>query len=108
MGILAQQLQTMSIFGDISPLMVALDGLQTQIPGNNDSSEVHCQFRQLLWETWLNSFQLDPQLLLTPAEKQTLTDYFSACYLLVKCRDVTRSITLGTWEAISGRMVQAI
>jgi hypothetical protein len=108
-GIVAQQLQTMSVFGDISPLVVALDELQTQIPGNNDSSEVHCQFRQLLWETWLNSFQLDPQLLnLTPGEKQTLTDYFSACYLLVKCRDVARNITPGTWEAISGRMVQAI
>ena len=109
LGIVAQQLQTFSVFGDISPLLEGLNALQTSIPGNNDSSEVHCQFRQVLWETWLNSFQLDPQLLdLTPGEKQALTDYFYACYLLVKCRDVARSITPGTWEVISGRMVQAI
>jgi hypothetical protein len=107
LSILAQQLQTIPVFADLSPVIAGLESLQSEIPSNNDSVEVHTQFRQVLWETWLNNLKLDPNLLaLSSEERQSLSNYFSGCDLLVKCRESALHITPATWEMISGRMLQ--
>lgn len=107
LSILAQQLQTIPVFNDLSKIIAELESLQSEIPSNNDSVEVHTQFRQLLWETWLTNLQIDTKLLkLSSEEKQSLSNYFSGCDLLVRCRDAAFDVTPDTWEMISDRMIQ--
>lgn len=107
LSILAQQLQTIPVFNDLSKLIADLESLQSQIPSNNDSVEVHTQFRKLLWKTWLSHLNLDPQMLeLSSEEKQSLIDYFSGCDLLVKCKAAALDVTPDTWQIISQRMLQ--
>ena len=106
-SILAQQLQTIPIFADISSLIAGLESLQAEIPSNNDSAQVHGQFRQSIWATWLASLEIDAnRLQLTATEQRSLSEYFAGCCLLVKCRSAAVDVSPDTWQIICERIVK--
>ncbi|MBD2603113.1 NACHT domain-containing protein [Scytonema hofmannii FACHB-248] len=105
---LATELDQIKIFKPVNftVLIARLKELKAQIPYNNQFQQVHRQFVDRLIQTWLNAFNLTPEMVdLSAEELQALDNYLYANYLIIQCKQAAVRVSPQTWEAIEARML---
>lgn len=106
--ILAREYEKLKISQSTIQFISELEALQDCVPGNNESLEVHQQFRYRLRETWLKTFNISPNLVnLSLTERASLSNYLYANCLMVQCYQAAAEVNPEIWEAIEKRMLIA-
>ena len=68
---------------------------------------MHREFFDRIHQTWLNGFNLEPELLnLSKQEVDILKNYFYANQLILQCKQTAVRVSPKTWEEIEKKMLQ--
>lgn len=80
--------------------------MRTKISKKDQPIKVHKQFAKQLFETWLNAFDLNLDMINLSIEELEEIDenYFYIYNLMLQCKDAAELVTNKTWEAIEKRM----
>lgn len=93
---------------DFSQLVSQLNDLKTQVPNQNDTSEIRVSFANSILEFWCQALHLNPDLL-TPSDDEikALNNYFYANELMIRCKESAVRVSPQVWAEIDGRMITA-
>jgi NACHT domain len=88
---------------DLSKLINDLDLLELRIP--NDE-QLRQQFTQKLIQTWLQAFQLAPEMLeFDQSELKAIDNYLYAIKLIIDCRKAAVRVNTSAWGKIESRLL---
>ena len=104
--ILAREYEKLKFSQKNNQFIAELEALQEFIPGNNEPLENHQLFRNRIQETWLKTFNINPDLVnLSLAEKMSLGNYLYINCLMVQCYQAAAEVSPEIWQAIEERML---
>jgi hypothetical protein len=67
---------------------------------------VRQSFAHRFKETWVNAFNLTPELVnLSRKEIKAMDDYFYANHLIIQCKEAAVRVSPKTWHSIESRML---
>nr|NMG19777.1 histidine kinase [Brasilonema bromeliae SPC951] len=104
----ATELEKIKIFHSVDfPVLIAqLRKSKSTIPNDKQPQEVRRAFVEQLLQTWLNAFNLTPEMVnLSKEELQALDNYFYANYFIIQCKQAAVRVSPKTWEAIEEGML---
>ncbi|MBD1930558.1 MULTISPECIES: NACHT domain-containing protein [Cyanophyceae] len=104
----ARELDKLKIFNNINfaVLVARLEALKAKIPDDKQPLEVRGEFAYRLFQTLLNAFNLNLEMVnLTEEEIKALDNYFYANYLIIQCKQAAVRVSPKTWEEIEERML---
>lgn len=91
---------------NLTVLTERLKLFQSQVPDDNQPYEVRRAFADQIRQLWLDTLQLDPELLQwSEDELSILASYLYANELMVRCKEAAVRVTPQVWEGIEGRML---
>ncbi len=87
-------------------LLKLLQKLKLLIPTQATSPYQKQIFQTKLLKLWFNALGIEPDdWQLSPADAQSLADYFYICELMVRCKQLAVRVSPGIWAGIESRMV---
>ena len=106
---LSKELERIKIFNKVNfaVLTTNLEKLKKQIPDVQQDLQVHRDFFKLIHQTWLQAFNLEPELLnLSKEEANALKNYFYANHLILRCKQSAVRVSPKIWEEIEDKMLR--
>ncbi len=104
----ARELEKLEIFNNVNfnVLIAQLEALKAEVPDRKQSLKVRRKFVERLQQTWLNAFNLSPEMVnLSEEEAKALENYLYANYLIIQCKEAAVQVSSKTWKAIEERML---
>ncbi len=104
----ARELEKLEIFNNVNfnVLIARLEALEAEVPDDKKSLKVRRKFVERLQQTWLNAFNLSPEMVnLSEEEAKALENYLYANLLIIQCKQAAVQVSSKIWEAIEERML---
>lgn len=107
---LAKRFARLNILSSINcmELLKMLQTLKLAIPTKETSEYQKQIFQTKVLKLWFNALGITPDdWQLSPADAQSLADYFYICELMIRCKQVAVRVSPHIWTGIEARMVTA-
>ena len=103
----ACELAKLQVFNiNFTVLLAQLAALKATIPDDKKPRKVRRAFAQRIVQTWLEAFELTPELInLSKQETLAIENYLYANLLVVECRQAAVRVSRSTWQEIEARML---